>query len=305
MSNGKKGVKMKAKVKNDAVENGPSLEEKAFNENRDFIHDRWEEAVIDEWETFIFDVGEGEPIVFVPIARNIETFDSLLIKHFVRTNRVITYRRREDEKQVLDIGSRTEDIKRVLGHLGIEKAHFVSHSSGSVAATSLALKEPERFLSYVWMNLSARPTMDMSPWKKVLADALRFVPVPDRIVVGTASRLCSGNRSDTLLYERVRGAFLDIIKTANVKNIKKWFVRNVWTMAHYDWTTGLERLDIPILLINSDNDIVNSVDAMRLIEKQLPNCYGCRIVEGGRHFFQYTRHKEVIGHMEEFYGEIS
>lgn len=139
----------------------------------------------------------------------------------------------------------------------------------------------------------------------MLADVLRFIPVPDKIVVEMVSRLCSGNRDDTLLYERVGEAFSAIRKTADVKSIRRWFMRNVWTLSHYDWTTGLVSLNIPILLINSDNDMVNSVNAMGLIERQLLDCRGYRIVEGGRHFFQYTRSERVIEHMEEFYREIS
>jgi len=286
------------------LENSTVLERNKFQENGNFIYQQWKTVDIGGWKTSILDIGKGEPIVFVPICQGLEVFDSLLIQRFSRANRIITYQRRENESRILDRESRANDLRQLLDYLGIERAHFVSHSSGSIAATTLALKQPSRFLSYVWMNLSPKPAMDMVWWKQWAASLLHYLPVSDHTVVSLVASTCSGGDRSSLYYARCYEQFIAIKKTAGVTSVKKWFERNVWTLANYDWSSGLEKLTMPILLVNCDNDLVNSVKAMGMLEKQLPNCYGYKIVRGGRHFFQYVCSDQVIDYMEEFHSKL-
>jgi pimeloyl-ACP methyl ester carboxylesterase len=285
-------------------ENSAILQKEKFQENADFIYQQWKPTDIGGWKTHVLDVGKGEPIVFVPICQGLEAFDSLLIQYFSRTNRVITYQRREDENQILDRESRANDLRQVLDYLAIDEAHFVAHSSASIATTTLALKQPSLFLSYVWMNLSPKPAMDMAWWRRWAGNLAGHLPLPDRTAVSIVASSCSGGNKSSLLYARCYEQFMSVKRTAGVTSIKKWFERNVWSQARYDWSTGLEKLTMPILLMNSDNDLVNSVKAMGMLERQLPNSYGYKIVEGGRHLFQYVCSDQVIGYMEEFYGKL-
>lgn len=286
------------------LENSSVLEKEYFKQNADFIYSRWVPVHISDFKTHVLDVGRGEPIVVVPICQGLEVFDSLLIQALSKEYRVITYQRREDEKKKLDINNRADDLKKVLNHLQIEKAHFISHSSGSVATTTLALKHPELFLSYVWMNLSAKPTSDMSFWKKQIALLVQYLPLPDLILLKMLAGTCAGGKKNSLLYKRVFEQFA-AIKSAGVSSIKKWFVNNVWTMAEYDWTRGLEKLTIPTLVMNSNNDLVNSIAAMKDIEKQLPNSYGFVTVKGGWHFFQYLSSVQVLKSIRGFYSDLA
>lgn len=285
------------------LENSFILKKEEFQKNANFIYQQWKAVNIKGWDTKILDVGSGEPIIFVPICRGLEAFDSLLIKHFTKTHRVITFERRENENLVLDRFSRARDIKQIIDYLGIQKAHFVSHSSGSVATTTLALQEPSRFLSYVWMSLSSKPVMDLIWWKKLAAMLSRYIPLSDHMVTKILASTCAGGTT-SLLYKRCYEQFMSVKETEGVKKIKRWFERNVWTLINYDWSIGLEKLTMPVLVMNSDNDSINSVQAMTVIEKQLPNSYGYKIVQGGRHFFQYTRSEQVIQFIEEFYARL-
>lgn len=284
-------------------ENSSILEKEEFQKNANFIYQQWKAINIKGWNTKILDIGQGEPIIFVPIARGLEPFDSLIIQHFAKTYRVITFERREDENQILDRKSRANDIKQVLDYLNIKKAHFISHSSGSVATTTLALELPLLFLSYAWMSLSPKPVMDLVWWKKLAARLPHYIPFPDDMVAKILASTCAGGTT-SLLYKRCYEQFMSVKKTEGVKRIKRWFKRNVWTLINYDWSIGLEKLTMPVLVMNSDDDPINSVQAMVMIEKQLPNSYGYKIVQGGRHFFQYTRSEQVIQFIEEFYARL-
>jgi len=288
------------------MENSQNLEKEQFQRNADFIYRQWKPANIEGWNTRILDVGEGSPVVFVPICQGLEAFDSLLIQHFSKSHRVITYQRREDENSILGRESRARDLHQVVHHLGIEKAHFVSHSSGSIATTTLALEHPSLFLSYVWMNLSPKPAMDLVWWKKWLANLVRYVPLSDHTVVDLVAGSCSGEKKSSLLHARCYEQFMAIKKTAEVTSVKRWFERNVWSSAKYEWNTraALEKLTMPVLAMNSDNDLVNSLKAMAGLEKLLPNSHGYKIVKGGWHLFQYLCADQVQDYMEAFYAEL-
>lgn len=285
------------------LENSFILEKKEFQKNADFIYRQWKAINIKGWNTKILDIGQGEPIIFVPICRGLEAFDSLLIQHFAKTHRVITFERREDENQILDRQSRVNDIKQILDYLKIQKAHFISHSSGSVATTTLALELPSLFLSYVWMSLSPKPVMDLVWWKKWAARLSHYIPLSDHLVTKILASTCAGSTT-SLLYKRCYEQFMSVKGTEGVKKIKRWFERNIWILINYDWSAGLEKLTMPILVIHNDDDPINSVQAMAMIEKQLPNSYGYEIVQGGRHFFQYTRSEQTIQYIEEFYAKL-
>lgn len=286
------------------LENSPLLEKAQFQENADFVYRQWRLTNVDGWQTFILDVGEGTPMIVVPIAQGLEAFDSLLLQHFAQKYRVITYQRREDENQILDRANRARDLQRILHHLGIEQAHFVSHSSGSVATTTLALECPSLFRSYVWMNLSPRAAMNMTWWRKKLADSIHYIPLSDHMIASLMASSTSGGNRSCLLYDRTYEQFMAIKRTAGVRSMKRWFERNVWTLAKYDWSTGLDRLTMPILPMNSDNDIVNTAATMSQLQSQLPNNYGYKIVKGGLHFFHYLCADQVINYMEAFYREL-
>lgn len=96
------------------LENSFILEKEAFQKNANFIYRQWKAVNIKGWNTKILDIGQGEPIIFVPMARGLEPFDSLIIQHFAKTYRVITFERRENENQILDRKSRANDIKQVV-----------------------------------------------------------------------------------------------------------------------------------------------------------------------------------------------
>jgi pimeloyl-ACP methyl ester carboxylesterase len=283
------------------------LSEEKFQENREFIRhpSYWKAVQLDGWTTHIFEKGAGETIFFVPICQNIEVFDAELLKYFSERYRVITYQRRERENEKLSISDRVNDALSVLDYLDIHQAHFVSHSSGSIVGTTLAMEKPELFSSYVWMNLSRRAARDL-PWhRKLLTSLIYYIPFPDALVLHYLAKSCSGNagKGDDY-YDRVYEQFAKVRETASIDSLSKWFVNSVWSLADYSFGENLRQLTFPVLLLNSDNDLVNSVDAMGEFRAYLPDCRGYKIIEGGHHFFQYPEYAQVIDAINNFYSEI-
>ena len=88
-------------------------------------------------------------------------------------------------------------------------------------------------------------------------------------------------------------------------DVQRIWNHSIWTMARYDSRPYLPQIQTPVLLINSDNDHVNTVQAMRYFDEHLLNSYGLKVVRGGKHFFQYREAEQVIDYMETFYRELA
>ena len=102
--------------------------------------------------------GDGEPVVLVhgglladenaPLMR-----EPSLIDRF----RVVNYHRRgfagsSRPPGRATIGDQVDDLRALLDHLGVERAHVVGHSLGGVIAVQLALDAPERVQSLVLLE---------------------------------------------------------------------------------------------------------------------------------------------------------
>lgn len=146
--------------------------------------------------------------------------------------------------------------------------------------------------------------MDTPLWQRKLADFAEYIPLPEGVAVYLLARITSGNNTGSLLYKRIYEQIISVKKTAGIINIRRFFAYSIWPMTGYNWTSGLEKLNIPVMVINSNNDLVNSVRAMSFIEKQLPKSYGYKLINGGWHFFQYHYSDQVIKCMEEFYNKL-
>lgn len=106
------------------------------------------------------DEGEGEPILLIHgFASNVAT--NWRDAHWIRAltgagRRVIAYDNRghgKSEKlydpELYGAPAMAEDARRLLDHLGIDRADVVGYSMGARIATFLALKHPERVRSVV------------------------------------------------------------------------------------------------------------------------------------------------------------
>lgn len=94
--------------------------------------------------------GEGEPVVLVHGGLLADENAPLLGESSLNDGyRVINYHRRgfagsSRPPGRATIGDQAADLRALLDHLGIERAHLVGHSLGGVIAVQLALDAPER-----------------------------------------------------------------------------------------------------------------------------------------------------------------
>src|SRR5438309_11304625 len=69
-----------------------------------------------------------------------------------------------------------------------------------------------------------------------------------------------------------------------------------------DWAKGL---NVPVLLINRDDDQLAPVAETHELAGMLPNCYGVKILRNGGRFISYTHAEEVERLLREFFAAVS
>lgn len=113
--------------------------------------------------------GQGEPIVFIYGIACLMNHWHKQVEHFSKTHQVILFDIRGHHKStpVSNTSNFTYehlafDVKGLLGHLGISKAHFAGHSFGVPYLIKTYEQFPEIFLSMTFINGFAR-----NPLKKL------------------------------------------------------------------------------------------------------------------------------------------
>lgn len=113
--------------------------------------------------------GQGEPIIFIYGIACLMNHWHNQVEFFAQTHQVILFDIRGHHKStpVADLNNFTYehlafDIKTLMGHLGLKKAHFVGHSFGVPYLIKTYEQFPELFMSMTFINGFAR-----NPLKKL------------------------------------------------------------------------------------------------------------------------------------------
>jgi len=118
--------------------------------------------------------GTGDPVLLIHGALIAEAYAPLCAEPAVNSRyRLVRYHRRgyagsSPVKAPFSLGQQAADCRALLGHLGIEHAHVVGHSSGGVIALRLALDAPELVHSLILLE----PALLDVPSGALLVEAL-------------------------------------------------------------------------------------------------------------------------------------
>lgn len=263
--------------------------------DENFILERWKPVELNGWQTFVFDEGAGPPLVFTPIARHMEVFHSPLMQHYLARFRVITYQRQESTSMYLDARDRANDLRLVLDHLRVGRAHFISHSSGAIATAHFALVNPEMVESLVLMNWCAYYP-HLQGWRSVLNDKIGPL-LPRKLVLWLFIPYMAKRGSSE--YHHIYQQFA---KFDRLQLHLKYSVNRI--VQTHDIRADLGRIQAPVLLINRDDDRIVPMKAMEYLAEHLPNCHGLKVVHGGGHFFHYTYPAPMIEWINQFHNQL-
>ncbi|MFV1987426.1 MAG: alpha/beta fold hydrolase [Gemmatimonadota bacterium] len=98
------------------------------------------------------DVGEGEPLVWIPGADGPKETFVYQLPHFAARYRVISADLRVDIRPEHDFDRLVDDVRELLDSLGVDRCVLIGQSLGSAIALRFAVRFPERLHGLVLAN---------------------------------------------------------------------------------------------------------------------------------------------------------
>jgi pimeloyl-ACP methyl ester carboxylesterase len=282
---------------------GGVVSDEEFLADERHVFDGYREATIDGWSTRIFDDGDGAPIFFVPIIRGLEVVYAKQLRAFASTNRVLLYERTESIDKPVLVGARVAEMRAVLDHLGIERAHVVGLGDAGIPTFNFGREHPDRCLSLTSICLG--PRYRVPPYwlnERILNPLVEHLPmehvVPDKLIRTMVVKATAGGGP---LPPHLIGHMVDHID--HQMRVHKFSVLPV--TSRHEMRGWARELTMPTLLINRDDDPLAPVAEMEELERLLPNCHGLTVLRDGGRFVTYTHADEINALLGDFFRAMA
>jgi 3-oxoadipate enol-lactonase len=167
------------------------------------------------------------------------------------------------EKGQLSIEVLTQAVMRVCDALGLQRAHLVGHSMGTLVCQHLAVKAPSLVRSMSLFGAMAEPgpaLRDGMPVRAAKARAEGMFEIAEGISDFALSASSKETQPTTVAYVREGVASQD----------PEGFARNCLALAQAKATT-VALIRCPVLIVNGDEDLVTTLSGARALAAQLPN----------------------------------
>src|SRR6266516_6649992 len=103
------------------------IDEATFHADVQYIESLWRRKSVGALDVPLIDIGEGAPLVFVPILEHLEFVYARQVRAFSQSRRVIFYRRRETRTQPVGLVERAEELRSILDSLGLACVDLIAH----------------------------------------------------------------------------------------------------------------------------------------------------------------------------------
>ena len=267
--------------------------------------------------------GEVEDVVLIHgLAANL-AFWYLQIGHALARNYRVTmydlrgHGRSSMPQQGYTPAEQAEDLRQLLDHLGIGRAHFIAHSFGGTIALNLACEQPQRFRSLTIADTHIAAIRNVgADWR--YADHIQRILDDNGIALNTREpyfgyRLLKEAATLQLNQRELPEALRELINPlmgASGKRTADQWVRLLETTAAQDELMGddgldverLRQLDCPILAIYGERS--QAVTTGELLLSVWPRA-DFRQVRGAGHFFPASRPQKLIRSFEFFLRRAS
>ena len=285
------------------------IDDTTFHADVAYVEALFRRQKVGETDMPVIDRGSGgtRPVVFVPILEHLEFVYARQIRDLIPSHRVILYRRHETRSRVRVVGltERAEELRSVLDSLNIATADFVAHGDAAMVLFEFATRYPQRCHSLTIIAQGADYEIAPHPFIWCLHELFVRLPVEHflpawflrRTVVNyiMAPRKATNKPAPSLPRHLVEEQF---------QKIQLWpfvYKFSVLPVIHYyDMRERLDKLTMPILLINRLDDALSPEPKTHWLSKQLPHCAGYYLVPGGERFFMYSQAEAVTPIIEQF-----
>ena len=283
-----------------ALQTADLASDEEFLGDERYVLDRYRPATIEGWSTRIFDEGQGDAVVFVPIIKGLEVVYSKQLQEFSNSNRALIYERTESIDRPVYVAARVDEIRKLLDHLGVERAHIVGLGDAGIPTFNFGREHPDRCLSLT--SLCLGPRYRVPPYwlnERIINPLTERLPlervIPDKLVKKMVVKATSGGR----LAPHLVAHMVDNIQQQ--MRVHKYSVLPV--THHHEMRDWARTLDVPTLLINRDDDPLAPVRETHELAALLPRCYGVEILPDGGRFITYSRAEEINRMLRDFFAK--
>jgi pimeloyl-ACP methyl ester carboxylesterase len=283
------------------AEVGAPATDEEFDADRRYIDERLRPATVEGWQTRVFDEGEGEAVFFVPIIKGLEVVYAKQLREFPKTNRTLLYERSESVDRPVGVHARVDEMRKVLDHAGVERAHIVGLGDAGIPTLNFGREHPDRCLSLTSICLG--PRYRVPPYwlnERILNPLTERLPleriVPDRLIRAMVVKATAGGR----LPPHLIGKMVDRIPEQ--MRVHKYSVLPV--TGHHEMRGWAHTLDVPTLLVNRDDDPLAPVEETHELAQMLPDCRGVEIVHDGGRFITYSWAERINRVLRDFFAAV-
>ena len=158
---------------------GPWIDEATFHADVEYIESLWQRRPVGSVDMPIIDIGQGTPLLFVPILEHLEFVYARQIPALSATRRVLLYRRQEtrSRKHPMGLPERAEELRQVLDSLGLESVDLVGHGDAAMVLFEFATRYPERCRSLIIIAQGADYQIAPHPFIWLLHELFVRLPV--------------------------------------------------------------------------------------------------------------------------------
>ena len=200
---------------------------------------------------------------------------------------------RSPAREETSIQGFVEALRRLARTLGIERAHVVGHSMGSIVCQHLALQEPRLVRSLALLGPLLAPPDAVRQGLKDRAKKARaegMAGIADQILQAATS-------TDTRNNQPVAAA---LVRELVMRQDPEGYARCCEALAAAE-PAEIQRIACPTLLVAGDEDAVATPSAARAMSERIP---GARVVVLPRcgHWTTLERPVECIAALNEFYA---
>jgi len=285
-----------------------SIDASTFHADVEYIEALWQRTTVGSVDIPLIDIGEGAPLVFVPILEHLEFVYARQVRAFSQSRRVILYRRRETRTQPVGLVERAEELRSILDSLGLACVDLIAHGDAAMVLFEFAVRYPQRCRSLVIIAQGADYQIAPHPLIWLLHELFVRLPVEhflpawflrrlviNYIVAHHPNTTTDTNSTNSLPRHLIEEQFR---KIALWPFVYKFSVLPI--IHHYDMRKRLGQLTMPVLLINRNDDVLAPESKTRWLAENLPVCAGYHVISGGDRFFMYSQADTVNQLMEEF-----
>ena len=286
------------------------IDDATFYADVAYLESLWRRVPVGEDDMPIIDIGNGAPIVFVPILEHLEFVYSRQVRALSQSRRVILYRRREARRRFAGFAERVEELRSVLDALGLQQVDLVGHGDAAMVLLEFAALYPQRCRSLVIVAQAADYQIAPHPFIWLLHELFLRLPIEHilpawflrRIVINyiVSSRPAHDKHISATVMRLPRHLIeQQFEKIALWPSVYKYSVLPI--IHSFDMRSRLGKLMMPVLVLNRFDDALSPEAKTRWLADHLPNCIGYYLIPGHERFFMYSQAEHVNRLVAVFY----